>query len=729
MSALTDIRRNTDGILPPKRRYLLKINISEGLAARRTAVYLKGQDMSFGARHFWRIAASFAMVLSFFAGAHVFAVGETAAQPGKTINLQIIVDQSGSMAAETDTGVLRIDAAKTVLNEVISQIPEEEGVNVGFRVYGHLGNNQPEGQAESCVSSDLLVPMQGVDKAALTEQVNALVPVGWTPLGYALEQAAADFTQPASEDVVNAIIMVTDGLETCDADPAAIAGDLRNSEAGITTHVIGFGTNPEELAILEGITQASGGQLLDSNNAGQLMDALFQILEALEVVEETGSGLERDSPLGVGRIGRVGDYDISVISVVPSVPEAHNIMHYDEPLPTGDQFFMARISVTYQGAGSGLADEDLEFFAVGQQGKSYGGLGTTCSTNNYERELLYATEIFQGGTAEYDLCWQINNADADSLVMYARVRNDRAMDPIWFSLGNPIEIVAEPGATPVPDTFATPTETANVLDSDSGEVTTQSSREDPVPLGNTGVFNDFQIRVTGTVPHEPDAYNVMHYDESLPAGDQYFVATISVTYVGTGSIMVNDELEFLSIGQQGKTYGGLGTTCTTNDYERELLYATEIFSGGTAEYDLCWQINQSDQENLTLIVKERHGSSDHSSWFALTDTPVQVPDETDSDSTSTQSQDANAAIVITDSGFEPLQVTVPANSQVVLTMTNNGTASCNLVVEHLVPIDLGVLEPSTEATIETTFSPGRIPFYCSGPADTGGGHTGIIISE
>jgi Ca-activated chloride channel family protein len=82
------------------------------------------------------------------------------------------------MAAATDTGILRIDAAIQVLNQVIAQIPEAEGVNVGFRIYGHRGNNQPEGQAESCVSSDLLVPMQGVDKAGLTAQVNALQPVG-----------------------------------------------------------------------------------------------------------------------------------------------------------------------------------------------------------------------------------------------------------------------------------------------------------------------------------------------------------------------------------------------------------------------------------------------------------------------------------------------------------------------------------------------------------------------
>lgn len=92
----------------------------------------------------------------------------------KTVNVEIIVDASGSMAAETNTGELRIDSAKRVLTEVINTIPEAEGVNVGLRVYGHLGDNTDEGRAESCVSSDLLVPIDGVNKTDLLEQVDTL---------------------------------------------------------------------------------------------------------------------------------------------------------------------------------------------------------------------------------------------------------------------------------------------------------------------------------------------------------------------------------------------------------------------------------------------------------------------------------------------------------------------------------------------------------------------------
>jgi len=97
---------------------------------------------------------------------------ESAATSTSSVNVEIIVDASGSMAAETNTGELRIDSARRVLTEVINAIPEAEGVNVGLRVYGHRGDNMDEGRAESCLSSELLVPIDTVNKPELLAQVN-----------------------------------------------------------------------------------------------------------------------------------------------------------------------------------------------------------------------------------------------------------------------------------------------------------------------------------------------------------------------------------------------------------------------------------------------------------------------------------------------------------------------------------------------------------------------------
>ena len=218
--------------------------------------------------------------------------GDAATQPaGQTINLELILDSSGSMAEATTTGEPRIDAAKRVLNDVIEAIPGDRGdqINVGFRVFGHAGNNTEAGRAESCASTDLRVPIEGVDKDALREQVNQYQPVGWTPISLALQEAANDFADD-TEDTTNAIILVTDGLETC-APPEATceaAAALFTGPQVVTVNVIGLGLAEDELAILQCIADNGGGQLVGAQNAAELSAALFTFLEELQVVVRNG---------------------------------------------------------------------------------------------------------------------------------------------------------------------------------------------------------------------------------------------------------------------------------------------------------------------------------------------------------------------------------------------------------------------------------------------------------
>ena len=209
-------------------------------------------------------------------------------QPGTQVNVELILDSSGSMADETNTGQTRIDAAKSVLNEVIDAMPEDRPeLNVGFRVFGHEGNNTEAGREESCQSTDLTVPLEGVDREALRQEVENYQPVGWTPIGLALERAGEDF--PAdTEDIVNAIILVTDGLETCDRDPCRIASSLKQSNAAITAYVVGLGLSEEELRVTSCIAENTGGQIVGAQNAEELSAALFTFLQELEVVVTTG---------------------------------------------------------------------------------------------------------------------------------------------------------------------------------------------------------------------------------------------------------------------------------------------------------------------------------------------------------------------------------------------------------------------------------------------------------
>jgi hypothetical protein len=225
------------------------------------------------------------VLLTLLAGP-VAALPAAAQEAGAEVNVELILDASGSMAQRIG-GETRMTIAKRVLHDVIAAIPEREGVNVGFRLYGHRGDNSAAGKAVSCRSSELLVPIEGVDKAALEDAVDGARATGWTPLATSIRRAIGDFP-PAERGVVNAVVLVTDGLETCDGDPCAAAAEAEASDVNLTSHVVSFAQSAEERAILECIAEAGDGLLLGADDADELAAALFRILEELEVVESTG---------------------------------------------------------------------------------------------------------------------------------------------------------------------------------------------------------------------------------------------------------------------------------------------------------------------------------------------------------------------------------------------------------------------------------------------------------
>jgi len=193
---------------------------------------------------------------------------------GPTVNIQLVFDASGSMAQRIG-GETKIQAARRAMERVIESLPDNPNLNVGFRVFGHEGDSSEAQRARSCQSTALLVPVQGVNKALLRQQALAWEPAGWTPISLALQRAGEDLK--AGENVRNVIIMVSDGEETCDGDPCAVAAALAASEAEVRIDVVGFGLEPQVAQTLRCITENSGGRYIDAQNG----DALAQTLEEL----------------------------------------------------------------------------------------------------------------------------------------------------------------------------------------------------------------------------------------------------------------------------------------------------------------------------------------------------------------------------------------------------------------------------------------------------------------
>src|SRR5699024_11052591 len=154
----------------------------------------------------------------------------------------------------------------------------------------------------------------------------------------------------------------------------------------------------------------------------------------------------------------------------------------------------------------------------------------------------------------YNVCWQINSSDQDSLVMYIDSNTHYNADPVWFSLGNPIGVTVDSEAT----TTSTEMEatTAPTLSATSSAIagTSGGSRTDPAPVGETAQVGDYEVSVESVEPSSPDAYSASAYLEPAPEGQQFFLANIPVTYTGSGSGNPATDLDINAVGSQSKSY-------------------------------------------------------------------------------------------------------------------------------------------------------------------------------
>ena len=153
----------------------------------------------------------------------------------KKTRILFILDASNSMNLKWDNQT-RMESAKEILNESIEDLRGIPDLEIALRVYGHqsLVNNT----FQDCNDTKLEVPFGKNTIDEIKKTVKYLNAKGATPIARSLEAAADDF--PTS-DARNFIVLITDGLESCDNDPCVIAKKLKEKEVNVTPFVIGIG--------------------------------------------------------------------------------------------------------------------------------------------------------------------------------------------------------------------------------------------------------------------------------------------------------------------------------------------------------------------------------------------------------------------------------------------------------------------------------------------------------
>ncbi len=266
------------------------------------------------------------------------ALAAAAQERSRTI---LVLDASGSMWGQID-GTAKIAIAQQVIGDLLRSLPEDQ--LLGLTVYGARRKGD-------CTDIETLVQPTG-DRAAIAEMVSRIKPRGKTPMTDAVI-AAAEALKYTEERAT--VILVSDGIETCNPDPCAAARVLEENGVDFTAHVIGFAVSDETaLAQMQCLAEETGGLFRTAANAGELAQTLQEVAEPEPAPERSQSLPPGKARVEVMRLAdgaraeeafSIDGADMTVTLVLPPLLPAASLEAPDSA-PAGSQ-----IEVTWSGPG------------------------------------------------------------------------------------------------------------------------------------------------------------------------------------------------------------------------------------------------------------------------------------------------------------------------------------------------------------------------------------------
>ncbi|MET0674395.1 MAG: VWA domain-containing protein [Bradyrhizobium sp.] len=231
-----------------------------------------------------RFLAWLAVILS------VVAAEPVLAQANRSVVL--VLDASGSMNARLANGQTRIEAAKAAVADLATGM--DGATRLSFWAYGH----QSPTQRKDCRDTALLVDFATVatNRADIAAKARALEARGYTPITRSLTLAAESIAKEESAE--RAIVLVSDGQETCEADPCVAAKAIAAADARLVIHTIGFGVGAASRMQLQCIASVARGRYFDAQDARGLATVLGQaaVARVATTATETRVKLKATAP-------------------------------------------------------------------------------------------------------------------------------------------------------------------------------------------------------------------------------------------------------------------------------------------------------------------------------------------------------------------------------------------------------------------------------------------------
>ncbi len=161
----------------------------------------------------------------------------------KPTRILFVFDASKSMNSKHGN-LSRMDGAKDLFFRFIDSLSRDKTMQFALRMYGHTVKYPPG----DCRDSKLVVPFSAGNKELIKQKVREARPTGITPIEHSLTEAANDFNDNKTNNIV---ILITDGIEECGGDPCKSRQKLMTKGIIFKPFIIGIGLSPEQIKTFE----------------------------------------------------------------------------------------------------------------------------------------------------------------------------------------------------------------------------------------------------------------------------------------------------------------------------------------------------------------------------------------------------------------------------------------------------------------------------------------------
>lgn len=280
-----------------------------------------------------RVSATLTVLALFAAFIGVFTPTASAQDDTKQDDAKassvLIMDASSSML-ESDGDGTRMDSAKKAAHALVDELPET--ATMGFVAYGANESDAPDNREAGCKDIETLAPVKALDRDKFHDGIDGLTPTGYTPMGNALRHAADELPDSGERS----IILVSDGIDSCAPPPVCeVAEELADEGVGLVVHTVGFHVDEAARKELECISQSTGGEYRQADDADKLAEELqflaqrgiagyqkagteFEFADSIEDAKWLGEGLYHT------RVTPNSDKDQGLKYIRVAVPEGHN---------------------------------------------------------------------------------------------------------------------------------------------------------------------------------------------------------------------------------------------------------------------------------------------------------------------------------------------------------------------------------------------------------------------